>query len=398
MGYLANTATIEAPSITDLFRRVPVAMEPDEEGAAPPRPYKFTSIHREITSYESEDGLQLIDSMIPIRVGPSEGKVTVVFRQSSDAEQLATAFATDPAPWVFHTCRKKGYRLDMCHSLLKSFDHISRSVALETEWDDENWVVINPNRALSDTWAEDLEREGYALSECDLAKTPPVSQYIATEDQALVVDRFNLNTASDATLATRDGISLLDDMSHATNGNSSLRSVTTQDAHRDFEAKCLAAAAEKERAAAAKYSAQAHPSDPTQQELPVRIPDHPWSVANYLLYHHINRRFYEHASTTTHDAFRADGREVASIPDDAVQVDVFQQGPLLFVANYGEPLTWTHITSPSPAHAPPNPTVPHSQSTAGRNGEPASLKQSGLGNESSPPSQGEDAGGPRGSR
>jgi hypothetical protein len=398
MGYLANTATVEAPSITDLFRKVPVAMEPLEDGSVPARPFKFTSVHREMTSYESADGLQLIDSMIPVRSGPSEGKTTVVFRQSGDAEQLATAFATDPAPWIFHTCRKKGYRLDMCHSLLKSFDHIARSVALETEWDDENWVVVNPNRALSDTWAEDLEREGYLLSDCDLAQTPVVSQYLATADQALVVEKFNLNTASDATLATRDGISLLDDMSHATNGNSSLRSVTTIDANRDFEAKCLAAAAEKEKAAAARYSSQPSDSQPNPVTRQIHVPNHPWGVAEYFLYHHIDNRFYEHASTTTHDAYRADGREVDSIPLNAVQVEVFQQGPLLYVAKHGAPLQWTTVTTTSPPINVPNSTrnQSDSQSFVGQHGEPASLKQSGLGIEPSPPLMGEGAGGPRG--
>ena len=179
MGYLANTATVEAPSITDLFHKVPVAMEPLEDGSVPVRPVKFTSVYRELTSYESADGLQLIDSMIPVRSGPSEGKTTVVFLQSGDAEQLATAFATDPAPWIFHTSRKKGYRLDMCYSLLKSFDHIARSVALETEWDDENWVVVNPNHALSDTWAEDLEREGYLLAVTVIWHKPRLSRSIS---------------------------------------------------------------------------------------------------------------------------------------------------------------------------------------------------------------------------
>ena len=213
-----------------------------------------------------------------------------------------------------------------------------------------------------------------------------------------MVEKFNLNTASDATLATRDGISLLDDMSHATNGNSSLRSVTTIDANRDFEAKCLVAAAEKEKAAAARYSSQSSDPQSNPSTRQIRVPNHPWGVAEYFLYHHVNNRFYEHASTITHDAYRADGREVDSIPLNAVQVEVFQQGPLLYVAKHGAPLQWDIVTTTSPPVNVPNSTrnQPDSQSFVGQHGEPASLKQSGLGIEPSPPHMGEGAGGPRG--
>ena len=165
-----------------------------------------------------------------------------------------------------------------------------------------------------------------------------------------------------------------------------------------IEAKCIAAAAEKERAVAARYSSQPSGSQPNLSACQIRVPNHPWGVAEYFLYHHVNNRFYEHASTTTHDAYRAEGREPDSIPLHAVQAEVFQQGPLLYVAQHGAPLQWNIITTTSPPVNVPNSTrnQPDSQSFVGQLGEPASLKQSGLGTEPSPPPMGEGAGGPRG--
>ena len=256
MGWAANVASCEAPEIINLFRKVPVQMAPRSDGTKPNRPWKFTSVHREITSFMGDDGKQLIQSMAPILSGPKEGYTTLIFRNCEAAEAFAISFSRNPTAFIFHVLTKeKGYREDAVINLLKSCDLVARGKVSATTWDSEYWTVDSPYASISDTFVDDLANDGYVLTDKDKVSTPTVSTIVATADVAMLQAHLGKHMKDDATLATTDGVSVLSDATHATQGDSSVRSTNTQDFHRNLESQCIAAAQAMESAAAARWSA-----------------------------------------------------------------------------------------------------------------------------------------------
>lgn len=81
MAYNANTVTVNAWDIdhTMLYRKVKVLMAPAADGSIPPVPKKYASLHSELTSFNDEEGRQLIDALILVMEGHDEGATTVVF-------------------------------------------------------------------------------------------------------------------------------------------------------------------------------------------------------------------------------------------------------------------------------------------------------------------------------
>jgi hypothetical protein len=231
----------------------------------------------------------------------------------------------------------------------------------------DSWSVTSPFLRTQDTFAEEIAAEGFALTEDMKEKehTPTVNRVIAEQDVELV-KQMNLPT-DDRSIATKDGISVLSDATHTTHGNASIRTQNTQSFNRNLEERCIAQALEMERAAAAKwkdYAAAATSgnglcSDEKIAELAQEM-DPP------------------NNSPSTHNQSNSQSNSSPNSSSDTPSTD--NTAP-------------TNQVSPD-SHSSPN----HSHSSIPPPGEPASTKQSGLGNNSSSPSMDEAAEGPRGAK
>jgi hypothetical protein len=343
MAYNANTVTVNAWDIdhTMLYRKVKIVMAPLEDGSVPPVPKKYASLHAELTSFRDEEGQQLIDALIPVMEGHDEGATTVVFRQTEEAERFALSFARDPCVFLFHLCTKVlGYREDMVLTLCQGFTLVARGRISDSTWDPATWTATSSNSTIADTFVDDLIDEGYRLGEEFLTDMPVVNSLIADQDMERVVK--NLGLPDDATAATRDGMSVAG-ATHATMGDSSVRSENTQDFRRNLDARYIAQAQAQERAAAARWGT---PSAKTP------APDGTGAMA---------------AGFT----------------------------PPSVILNSSHPQPTTSSTAQSD---PPTRTSAGSPRETSTTGEPASIKQSGPGYDPSNPNMGEGAGGPQGSR
>jgi hypothetical protein len=339
MAYNANTVTVTAWDIEHkmMYRKVKVVMAPGADGSVPPAPKKYASLHSEFTSFKDEEGRQLIDALIPVMEGHDDGATTIVFRQTGEAERFALSVARDPCVYLYHLCTKVlGYREDMVLTLCQGFTLVARGRIPDSTWDHETWTATSTNTTIADTFIDDLMDDGYRLGEEFLTDMPVVNSLVADQDMERVV--ANLGLSDDATAATRDGVSVAG-ATHATMGDSSVRSENTQDFRRNLDARYIAQALAQEKAAAARWAAAP-------------------SVA-------------------------ASG-EGAMAPG-------FNPPP----ANPGPSQP---TTPPAALRDPPTttPAGPHREASA--TGEPASIKQSGLGNEPLNSNMGEGAGGPRGSQ
>lgn len=367
MAIQANSATVEVYDIQDLFRQVQVVMAPSEDGSVPPVPRKYSSVQRELTSVMSSDGRQLIDSMVPNLAGPNDGSVTVVFRQSPEAEHFVSAMARDPCSFVYHFLLQiNGYREDCVWSFIKSFTLPSRGRVKDVTFDPETWTLTSPYATISDTFLDELHEEGYTLPETFLTNLPEPSTIVAEQDMAKVVNGFGL--AEDATLATKgDGVSIISGASKQTLGDATARTVDTQGFYRSVEQECIEKAKAMEKAAAEKWGVP--PAGTT--------PD--------------NTSPSNQGNASFAPGFNPPTGPPTTGPSNSLPGSAFAppaEGP-----SKCPPTSPPQSTAPggSPSKSPSAPPK-DSAST----GEPASIKQSGLGN--MPPSSSDDGGaeGPRG--
>jgi hypothetical protein len=183
--------------------------------------------------------------------GHEEGATTIVFRQTEEAERFAVSFARDPCVFFFHLCNKVlGYREDMVLELCKAFTLVARGRIADSTWDPETWTASSSNTTIADTFVDDLMEDGYTLGEEFLTSAAAVSSLIADQDMERVV--ANLGLSDDATAATRDGMSVAG-ATHATMGDSSVRTENTQDFRRNLDARYIAQAQAQEKAAMVRW-------------------------------------------------------------------------------------------------------------------------------------------------
>lgn len=347
MAFVAGTSTVLIRGLVDPFRKVQVKMAPLPDGSVPEAPCKYTSVFKEITNFVDEDGKQMFFSIIPTMEGPDVGSSTLVLKNTEHAERVALAFAKHPAAWLYHfLLAELGFREDSVISILRSFTAETRGLVTETTWCSETWSVVSPYSHISDTFNENLENEGFVLTDANLSarnETAAISQVMAREDLAQL--KADLFLKDDATCGTKgDGVSIISGATGFTVGDSSLRSVTEQDINREIEQACIANAKRMEAEAKARWGsdlASVHTSatdtaSPTAQRLSTNPPI------------------------------------PSSIGGNATDVDAPTQ-------------------SKSPASG-------SNESGNPPSGEPASTKQSGPGNDPSKSDLNEGAGGPRGPR
>jgi hypothetical protein len=343
MAYNANTATTNAWDIEhgSLYRKVKVIMTPLEDGTVPQVPKRYASLHSEITSFNAADGRQLIDALIPVMEGHDEGATTIVFRQTEEAERFAVSFARDPCVFFFHLCNKVlGYREDMVLELCKAFTLVARGRIADSTWDPETWTASSSNTTIADTFVDDLMEEGYTLGEEFLTSTTVVSTLIADQDMERVV--ANLGLSDDATAATKDGMSVAG-ATHATMGDSSIRTENTQDFRRNLDARYIEQAKAQEKAALARWGS-------TASSQPVSPPTAPGAMA-----------------------------------------PGFTQPPQSAATSTNSPNDPSNPQNDLPTKSPTSPPMEGSAS-----GEPASIKQRGPGNDPLQSDMSEGAEGPRG--
>ena len=367
MAIQANSATMEVMDIQDLHRTVQVKMAPLQDGTVPDAPRKYTSVLRELTSVMSSDGRQLIDSMIPNLSGPDEGSVTVVFRQSPEAEQFVSNMARDPCAFLHHlSLNETGFREDMVFSLGRSFTASARGRVPDTKWDSENWAVITPHSTIGDVFLDELHEEGYTLPNSFIVDIPSGTAIVAETDQAEAMR--NLGLRDDATLATRaEGVSIVSGGGQ-TLGDGSVRSTNTQAFYRNVEQECIDRAAEMERQATARWGS----SD------------------------QVGNTQGSGTSPAAAEAAATHPPANTSAPSEAPP----QAPPGNYAPGFTPPPPSNQSSQQSNTQNAPPTESPATQSQVGtsNDGEPASEKLRGLGD--NPPNQGADGGaeGPRGPR
>ena len=212
--------------------------------------------------------------LIPVRSGPRQGATTVVFWQCPEAEAFVTAFVREHCAFIYHILvNKKGFRDDCALTLCRSFDVAARGRISETTWNDTDWTVETPFSKIADTFASDLFEDGYVLSEED--KLVPVaegfSSILAEEDVAKVTKELGLKSDATCSSVAGGGVSIVSGATNGTLGVSSIRSVDTQQFHRNLEEQCIANAQAQEEAAAARwanYDAQQNATTPIPQGVP----------------------------------------------------------------------------------------------------------------------------------
>jgi hypothetical protein len=195
-------------------------------------------------------------TIIPIMEGPDGGSSTLVPNDTEHAESVALAFAKHPAAWLYHFLKSElGFWEDSVLSLLKSFTIEARGLVSETTWDPETWTVSTPYSHISDTSADDLEADGFCLTDANLSaknKTIEISLLTAKDDLERL--KAELQLKDDGTCTTRcGGVSIISGATGFTMGDSSLHSVTEQDLNRELEQACIANAKRMEAEAAARW-------------------------------------------------------------------------------------------------------------------------------------------------
>jgi hypothetical protein len=288
MGFSANVSSLVIRNLVDPYRRVQVVMAPLEDGSVPRPRVKYTSVFREIMNFVDDDNKPIFFALIPIKEGPDSGSSTLVLKDTEHAERVGVAFAKHPAAWIYHFLLTEcGLREDCVLSILKSFTPEARGLVSETTWDRDNWTTSSPFSHIADTFVEDLEADGFVLTEKNLSsngtENVTLSKLMAQEDLERL--KAELQLRDDATCATRgDAASIISGATHTTLGNSSLRSVTEQDLNRDLEQACIANAKRMEAEAAARWgrtdalqaddNESAPPTSPTITPSTPPIPTH----------------------------------------------------------------------------------------------------------------------------
>jgi hypothetical protein len=208
-------------------------------------------------SYQDSNGRQLLDSATMIKSGPRSGFCLITFRQTEECEDFAVKIAQNPCAMIrLLSLNVKGYREDMVINLLKGFDIATRGRALRYSWDAETWSPISDDDHMDPDFLDDLHNDGYILTEEMKEHQGPdkiveVSRVVAESDMEMLKQ---LGVASDnVSLGTKDGVSILGDSSHATQGQSSVRSQNTQQHRRTLEEKYIAEAEAQEAEAAQRW-------------------------------------------------------------------------------------------------------------------------------------------------
>jgi hypothetical protein len=319
-------------------------MAPLEDGTVPPVPYKFTSIFRELMSYVDSDDRQLIDSATMTKSGPRTGYCLLTFRQTDECEEFAVKIASNPCAMLRQLCLNvKGFREDMVINLCKSFEIAARGRSLHFGWDPETWSLTSDSDDFDGDFLDDLVNDGYVLTD-DMKenqgsdKMVEVSRVVAESDMEMLKQMGVCS--DDATLGTKDGVSVIGGASHATQGQSSVRTENTQQRRRNMDEKNIAEALANEQAAALRW------------------------------------RDIAFAATGTTGLYSSPTSEHPENPTN--------------------PPSTTPSANPQGATSPTSSPNSHPNLPVNNTGVPASSKQSGLGNESPQSNMGGDAEGPQG--
>ncbi len=248
MGYNHHVTTMEIEDIVTL--EYPVYIEMVDKSMK--RPYKVTTLRKEILEMKTASGEYLVQSVVPIGRGPSEGKTTIVFRNTPEYEHLVTKFQTHPAPYFYHYfLNERKYSLACTLRILNAFSPEVRILAFNSTWDEVSKTVKYKHANVADDWLQEMDEEGFGLAPINKATTKSAS--FTDADKQQVADMMRLKP-DDSVNDSNSGMSRRTNATHTTSGNDSVRSVTSVDVARNYKDMVLENA--QLRAAQAELKAQ----------------------------------------------------------------------------------------------------------------------------------------------
>jgi hypothetical protein len=248
MGYNHHITSIEIDDIITL--EYPVYVEMAESTMK--RPYKVTNLRKEILAMTTANGDDLVQSVIPIGRGSSEGKTTIVFRNAPEYEHMVSKFQAHPAPFFYHyLMNERNYSLACTLRIMHAFAPEMRILAVNSTWDKVTKTVSYKHANVSDGWLRDMDDEGFGLAPLPKSKQKP-SEF-TDEDKDQVANMMRLKP-DESVNDSNSGMSKRTNATHSTSGNSSVRSVTSADIARNYKDMILENA--RLRAAQAELQAQ----------------------------------------------------------------------------------------------------------------------------------------------
>ena len=234
MSYAHHFRTLDCAGVQSLDYAVRVEVEPGVT-----TPFKNTNLRRELLSLRlptKEDGTPgntFIDGAHIVRAGPARGQLRILYQNTDVNENFVSTFPESLCTHVYQYLRKeKKYTRRCCTTILSSwFDAKEGLLALDAKWDAGTFTATSLQSLPHQAYFQDMEKLGLLeiapelLQEMNERST---KKKYETDAMQRVAEHMNLKPCDDAHFSqVNSAASALTHNTHTTNGNESLRSVTS---------------------------------------------------------------------------------------------------------------------------------------------------------------------------
>jgi hypothetical protein len=234
MSYAHHFRTLDCSGVQSLDYAVRVEVEPGVT-----TPFKNTNLRRELLALRlppKEDGTPgntFIDGAHIVRTGPARGQLRLLYQNTDVYENFVSTFSESLCTHVYQYLRKeKRYTRRCCTTILSSwFDAKEGLLALDAKWDSGTFTATSLQSLPHQAYFQDMEKLGLVeiapelLQEMNERST---KKKYETDAMQRVAEHMNLKPCDDAHFSqVNSAASALTHNSHTTNGNESLRSVTS---------------------------------------------------------------------------------------------------------------------------------------------------------------------------
>lgn len=206
--------------------------------------FKYTCIRRELLDIERADGKKVFLGALD-RGGDNLGTIQLYYFNSDENEQFIRNMHGDLAAYLYQYLRKvKHYSTRSVNAILAGFDEAHRLSARDSVWNEEDRSCKPITRASSGCFADKMAERGmeFLLPQVMAAhrrdsqplsgKQPPgpgEKQQFSDDAKKKVAETLRFKNKPGYNPTPADAASCLSDTSKATSGDTSNRSVTTQD-------------------------------------------------------------------------------------------------------------------------------------------------------------------------
>jgi hypothetical protein len=213
------------------------------------RPYKNTNLCREVLSMwlpPTQAGGQVlgntfIDGAHMVLAGPARGQLHLLYQNSKVNEQFVSYFAECLCAHIYQYLRKeKHFTRSCCQVILGSwFDAKEGLRAMDSSWDSATYRAIPLQCLPHQTYLQDMAKLGIVDIAPELlhemSDQSKNRQQFNTEAMQKVADHMNLKLYEGAQFSQAKSMALaLTVNTHTTDGNQSLRSITSMQVELDL--------------------------------------------------------------------------------------------------------------------------------------------------------------------